>query len=63
MEHLKNFGTLFYVANPYEYMPESIADLSKNKNWKIVANAYPYFFVLVALEHIILKLQGKEGIR
>jgi alkylglycerol monooxygenase len=25
--------------------------------------ASPYFFVLIVLEHLILKLQGKPGIR
>jgi alkylglycerol monooxygenase len=28
-----------------------------------IFQAFPYFAVLLALEHIILKLQGKRGIR
>lgn len=60
VRHAKGFGTLFYAVNPYETMFETIKDLP-HPSW--TAQAAPYFFCLVAMEHIILKLQGKRGIR
>jgi len=60
MEHLKNFGYLFYIANPYETSFEKLSDIPKPD---YVGRAFPYFFGLIFMEQIILKLKGKEGIR
>ena len=56
MEHLKNFGYLFYIANPYETSFEKISDIPKPD---YVGRAFPYFFGLILMEQIILKLKGR----
>jgi len=58
--HLKGFGSLFYVVNPYETMFEKVSDVP---NPGYLSTGFPYFFAMIVLEHIILKLQGKRGIR
>lgn len=55
MEHLKNFGYLFYIANPYETSFEKLSDIPKPD---YVGRAFPYFFGLIFMEQIILKLKG-----
>merc|ERR1712062_150782 len=60
MEHLKKIGTLFYAVNPYEYMFKDVSDIPKTD---VFAQAMPYFFGFVIIEHIILKLKGKRGVR
>jgi len=60
MEHLKGLGTLFYVIDPYSTMYEKISDLPHPD---FMSKAMPYFFGLMVVEHIILKLKGKPGIR
>merc|ERR1711992_7401 len=60
MEHLKKIGTLFYVVNPYESMFKDVSDIPKTD---VFAQAMPYFFGFVIIEHIILKLKGKRGVR
>merc|ERR1712156_1281492 len=58
--HLKGFGSLFYVVNPYETMFEKVSDLP---NPGYLSTGFPYFFAMIVVEQIILKLQGKRGIR
>ena len=60
MEHLKGFGSLFYVVNPYKTMFEKIEDVP---NPGYLATGFPYFFAMIVIEQVILKLQGKRGIR
>merc|ERR1712141_349898 len=60
MEHLKKIGTLFYAVNPYESMFKDVSDIPKTD---VFAQAMPYFFGFVIIEHIILKLKGKRGVR
>jgi alkylglycerol monooxygenase len=60
LHHAKGFGSLFYLINPYESMFETIDQLP-NPSW--FTKALPYFAVLIALEQLILKHQGKRGIR
>ena len=60
IEHLKGFGTLFYMVNPYDTMFENLDDLP-HPNY--TAKAAKYFLVLAFLEHLVLCLEGKPGIR
>ena len=55
IEHLKGFGTLFYLVNPYETMYETVDDLP-HPNW--TASAHKYFVVLILLELVILRVKG-----
>ena len=54
MEHLKGFGSLFYMVNPYETMFEKVEDVP---NPGYLATGFPYFFAMIVIEQIILKLQ------
>jgi len=60
MEKLKELGSLFYVVNPYETMFEKVSDIP-TPDW--TAKASPFFFGMILLEQVVLKLQGKKGIR
>ena len=55
IEHLKGFGTLFYLVNPYETMYETVDDLP-HPNW--TASAHKYFIFLITLEFLILQVKG-----
>jgi len=57
---LKAIGTLFYVIDPKETMYEKVSDIPKPD---FTTRAMPYFFLFVVIEHVILKLQGKKGVR
>ena len=60
MEQLKTLGSFFYIVNPYESLHEKLSDIP---NPDYLGKAGPFFFALIILEQIILKLKGKEGIR
>lgn len=57
---MKAIGTLFYVIDPKETMYEKVSDIPKPD---FTTRAMPYFFLFVVIEHVILKLQGKKGVR
>ena len=60
MEQLKTLGSFFYIVNPYESLHEKLSDIP---NPDYLGKAGPFFFALIILEQIILKLKGKDGIR
>ena len=60
MEKLKVLGSLFYVVNPYETMFEKVSDIPTPD---LIAKALPFLFGMILLEQVVLKLQGKKGIR
>jgi len=59
-EHLKLLGHTFYMIDPFSTMYEKVSDLPK-PDW--MTQLMPYFIGCIFLEHIVLKLQGKKGIR
>ncbi|KOB70287.1 Uncharacterized protein OBRU01_15478, partial [Operophtera brumata] len=57
-EFLKGVGRMFYVINPQDNLferPEQVPNF--------YVQSWPYFFMFMILEHIILKLEGKKGLR
>ncbi|XP_047984338.1 alkylglycerol monooxygenase-like [Leguminivora glycinivorella] len=57
-EFAKGLGRMFYVINPKDTVFENVEDVPN-----FYVQAWPYFFMFMVLEHIILKLEGKKGIR
>ncbi|KAJ2952179.1 hypothetical protein O0L34_g4459 [Tuta absoluta] len=57
MEFTKGIGRMFYVINP----KESYEDIEDVPNFYV--QAWPYFLMFMVLEHIVLRMKGKRGIR
>lgn len=57
-EHLKGMGRLFYIHYPQETLYEKIEDVPN-----FFRQSWPYFFIFMILEHIVLRLKGRKGIR
>ncbi|KAL0882115.1 hypothetical protein ABMA27_000678 [Loxostege sticticalis] len=57
-DFLKGLGRMFYVINPKDHLYE---DLEEVPNFYV--QSWPYFFMFMIIEHILLKLEGKKGIR
>jgi alkylglycerol monooxygenase len=56
MEYLTGLKTLFFAINPYTTMFEKLEDLPSPN---LIFKATPYFFMMMLLEQLTLKLQGK----
>ncbi|XP_037868641.1 alkylglycerol monooxygenase [Bombyx mori] len=54
----KGLGRMFYLVNPQDSVFETQKEVPN-----FYVQSWPYFFTFLILEHIILKLQGKKGIR
>lgn len=57
-DHLKGIGRMFYLHSPQETMFERKEDVPN-----FFRQSWPYFFIFMILEHIVLRLEGKPGIR
>ncbi|KAM3960937.1 alkylglycerol monooxygenase-like [Aphomia sociella] len=57
-EHLKAIGRIFYLHSPQETMYERKEDVPN-----FFRQSWPYFLIFMILEHIVLRLEGKKGIR
>ncbi|CAG9795386.1 unnamed protein product [Diatraea saccharalis] len=57
-EHLKGIGRLFYIHYPHETLYEK-----KEEVPNFFKQSWPYFFIFMILEHIVLRLKGRRGIR
>ncbi|CAH0693092.1 unnamed protein product [Chilo suppressalis] len=57
-EHLKGIGRLFYIHYPQETLYEKKEDVPN-----FFKQSWPYFFIFMILEHIVLRLKGRKGIR
>ena len=60
MEHLKLLGHTLYVIDPFQTMYEKVTDLPKPD---CMTQLMPYFMAAFLVEHILLRMQGKPGIR
>ncbi|XP_060801920.1 alkylglycerol monooxygenase [Amyelois transitella] len=58
VDFAKGAARMFYVMDPKEHMFEHEEDVP---NYYV--QSWPYFFTFMVLEHIILKLKGKKGLR
>ncbi|XP_022825569.1 alkylglycerol monooxygenase-like [Spodoptera litura] len=57
-DHLKGIGRMFYIHSPKDTMFERKEDVPN-----FFRQSWPYFFLFMILEHIVLRLEGKPGIR
>ncbi|XP_004931255.1 alkylglycerol monooxygenase-like [Bombyx mandarina] len=57
-DHLKGVGRLFYINSPQDSMFEKKDDVPN-----FFKQSWPYFFIFMILEHIVLRLEGKPGVR
>ncbi|KAL0882112.1 hypothetical protein ABMA27_000677 [Loxostege sticticalis] len=57
-EHLKGVGRMFYIHYPHETLYEKKEDVPN-----FFRQSWPYFFIFMILEHIVLRLKGSKGIR
>ncbi|XP_045494059.1 alkylglycerol monooxygenase-like [Colias croceus] len=57
-DFIEGFGRMFYVIDPKKTQFERIEEVPN-----FYVQSWPYFFTFMILEHIILKLKGKRGIR
>ncbi|XP_053604142.1 alkylglycerol monooxygenase-like [Plodia interpunctella] len=57
-EQLKAVARMFYIHSPQETMYERKEDVPN-----FFRQSYPYFLIFMILEHIVLRLEGKKGIR
>ncbi|KAJ0179015.1 hypothetical protein K1T71_005790 [Dendrolimus kikuchii] len=58
MDFFKGVGRMFYIINPKDMRYEDPEDVPN-----FYVQSWPYFLLFMILEHIILKLEGKKGIR
>ncbi|XP_048006686.1 alkylglycerol monooxygenase-like [Leguminivora glycinivorella] len=58
VSHLKGVGRMFYLITPQEHMFERKEDVPN-----FFKQSWPYFLIFIVLEHIVLRLEGKPGIR
>ncbi|XP_072939575.1 alkylglycerol monooxygenase-like [Epargyreus clarus] len=56
--HMKALGRMFYIISPKETMYEKQEDVPN-----FFRQSYPYFLIFMVIEHIVLRLKGKHGIR
>ncbi|KAI8423968.1 hypothetical protein MSG28_002636 [Choristoneura fumiferana] len=57
-QFVEGLGRMFYIINPKNSAIEDVEDVPN-----FYVQSWPYFFMFMVLEHIILKLEGKKGIR
>ncbi|KAI5646426.1 fatty acid hydroxylase superfamily domain-containing protein [Phthorimaea operculella] len=57
-DHLRGVGRLFYLHSPKDTMYERKEDVPN-----FFKQSWPYFFVFMIIEHLLLRLEGKRGIR
>ncbi|XP_032512975.2 alkylglycerol monooxygenase-like [Danaus plexippus] len=57
-DHMKGIGRLFYIHSPQETLYEKSEDVPN-----FFRQSYPYFLLFMIIEHIVLRLEGKKGIR
>ncbi|CAG9795387.1 unnamed protein product [Diatraea saccharalis] len=57
-EYAKGVGRMFYLVSPKDHLYEDVDSVPN-----IYVQSWPYFLMFMILEHIILKLEGKKGIR
>ncbi|XP_072940102.1 alkylglycerol monooxygenase-like [Epargyreus clarus] len=57
-EFVEGLGRMFYIINPKNTQFES-----ENEVPNFYVQSWPYFFMFMLLEHFVLKLKGKRGIR
>ncbi|VVC98435.1 alkylglycerol monooxygenase-like [Leptidea sinapis] len=56
--HIKGLGRMFYIHSPEETLYEKAEDVPN-----FFRQSYPYFILFMIIEHIVLRLKGKRGIR
>ncbi|XP_046963353.1 alkylglycerol monooxygenase-like [Vanessa cardui] len=56
--HLKGVGRMFYLHSPKEQLYQKPEDVPN-----FFRQSYPYFLIFMIIEHIVLRLEGKKGIR
>lgn len=56
--HLKGIGRMFYIHSPKEQLYQKPEDVPN-----FFRQSYPYFLIFMIIEHIVLRLEGKKGIR
>ncbi|XP_045765344.1 alkylglycerol monooxygenase-like [Maniola jurtina] len=56
--HMKGLGRMFYIHSPKEQLYEKVEDVPN-----FFRQSYPYFLIFMIIEHIVLRLEGKKGIR
>ncbi|XP_023938616.2 alkylglycerol monooxygenase [Bicyclus anynana] len=56
--HVKALGRMFYLHSPKEQLYEKVEDVPN-----FFRQSYPYFLIFMIIEHIVLRLEGKKGIR
>ncbi|XP_050343712.1 alkylglycerol monooxygenase-like [Nymphalis io] len=56
--HLKGVGRMFYIHSPKEQLYQKPEDVPN-----FFRQSYPYFLIFMIIEHIVLRLEGKKGIR
>ncbi|CAH0729166.1 unnamed protein product, partial [Brenthis ino] len=56
--HLKGIGRMFYIHSPKEQLYEKPEDVPN-----FFRQSYPYFLIFMIIEHIVLRMEGKKGIR
>ncbi|XP_050664415.1 alkylglycerol monooxygenase-like isoform X2 [Leptidea sinapis] len=57
-DFLEGFGRMFYVINPRKTQFKHVEEVPN-----FYVQSWPYFLMFMVLEHIVLKLKGKRGIR
>ncbi|KAG7308003.1 hypothetical protein JYU34_006632 [Plutella xylostella] len=57
-DQLKGLGRMFYMVSPKDTMYEHKEDVPN-----FFRQSWPYFLLFMILEHYVLKLEGKKGIR
>ncbi|XP_037296643.1 alkylglycerol monooxygenase-like [Manduca sexta] len=55
---VKGFGRMFYIVDPKDTFFENEKDVPN-----FYVQSWPYFLIFMILEHIVLKLEGKKGLR
>ncbi|CAF4813204.1 unnamed protein product [Pieris macdunnoughi] len=58
VSHLKGVGRMFYIHSPEETLYEKPEDVPN-----FFRQSFPYFIIFMIIEHIVLRLEGKKGIR
>ncbi|CAB3255911.1 unnamed protein product [Arctia plantaginis] len=57
-DHIKGIGRMFYIHSPKDTMYERKEDVPN-----FFRQSWPYFILFMIMEHIVLRLKGKPGIR
>ncbi|XP_041970669.1 alkylglycerol monooxygenase-like [Aricia agestis] len=57
-QQLRGVGRMFYLHSPKEQLYEKPEDVPN-----FFRQSYPYFLIFMIIEHILLRFEGKKGIR